>query len=157
MPKKVITSTQYFEMEPGKSSLDEDPLLTANANEKQPQTTIRFDENVVTKPKAASTRVERIMPVNIAPLRPSLLRHVTSGGYPLEPMSRDYPRPAAEPSIDELLSRPPLKGTFSYNLKKNKNLHLETNMAKEKPDPDGLARAKQHWLRIAEELKDRGL
>ncbi|RFU34803.1 hypothetical protein B7463_g1509, partial [Scytalidium lignicola] len=135
------------------SSESEDSPPAANPDKVQNRLAVRFDEQAIVNSKSTTTKTQRILPINLAPLRPSLTRYVTSSGHPLEPMSRDYPKPTAEPHIAELLTRPPLKGTFSYNLQSSKNHYLEGDTAKETRDPDGLERAKKHWLRIAEELK----
>ncbi|KAK4106614.1 hypothetical protein N658DRAFT_503044 [Parathielavia hyrcaniae] len=52
---------------------------------------------------------------------------------PLDPMSRQYPKPAHEPSLDELLSRPPLKWSLGHYVKS----------ARERKAGDGLGLGQQ--------------
>lgn len=72
---------------------------------------------------------------------------------PLDPLSRNYPIPAKEPNLEEMLARPPKKWTLGHYLKENHVREAPPVQDKEKRASE-LAAAKKELLEGWQNLRN---
>ncbi|KAK4123712.1 hypothetical protein N657DRAFT_421792 [Parathielavia appendiculata] len=76
---------------------------------------------------------------------------------PLDPLSREYPKPTHEPSLDELLSRPPLKWSLGHYVKSARERKTVDNDGQEEEEEERRRRfeeAKRNLLRAKEMIDE---